>query len=253
MSLINTKIMVKKALHNLGYTLERIDKPFYPTEISDSEKRILDSVINARVSMVSRVGLINTMLTVRYVSQRSVPGDFVECGVWKGGNAILAAKLFQHYGDSRKVWLYDTFRGTTSPDINHDGRGPVEDFKRSERNGWNEIAFASLAEVQMNLKRFNVPLEAVEIVEGDVTQTLNVKENLPEQISILRLDTDWFYSTKKELEVLYPLVQTGGCLIIDDYGYSDGSRKATDDYFSSTASRPFFHYTTKSIRTCIKE
>ena len=64
-------------------------------------------------------------------------------------------------------------------------------------------------------------------------ETLNIPSNLPESISVLRLDTDWYESTRKELQILYPRLGVGGVLIIDDYGYWDGCRKAVHEYFAS--------------------
>ena len=63
-------------------------------------------------------------------------------------------------------------------------------------------------------------------------KTLKIKKNLPKKISILRLDTDWYASTRVELDILFPLLQKNGILIIDDYGAWSGSKKAVDSYFS---------------------
>jgi O-methyltransferase len=70
------------------------------------------------------------------------------------------------------------------------------------------------------------------IVQGDVVQTLRHEANLPEEIALLRLDTDWYASTIVELKVLYPRLAIGGILIVDDYGHWQGSKKAVDEYFA---------------------
>jgi hypothetical protein len=98
---------------------------------------------------------------------------------------------------------------------------------------WVELTYLPINEVKQNLSRSNYPIENVKFIIGDVCETLNVDNNLPTQISILRLDTDWYKSTKKELEVLYPLLSNKGVLIVDDYGHWKGSKKAVDDYFKN--------------------
>jgi O-methyltransferase len=74
--------------------------------------------------------------------------------------------------------------------------------------------------------------EQLVFVEGQVEQTLLEPQNLPERICYLRLDTDFYTSTKAALKVLYPRLESGGALVIDDYGWWRGAQKATDEYFS---------------------
>jgi len=250
---VGQKNLLKNLLSKVGYKLSRTNERFYPVEISESERKILDSVVDSGYSMVSREGLINTLLAVKHVIDREIPGDFVECGVWRGGNAILAALMFQLHGLERSVYLFDTFAGTTKPDIEKDGINPVNDYLKAQRVGYNEWAFATLEEVKNHFAQFQISENSVKYVKGDVIQTLEIKDNLPKRISVLRLDTDWYHSTWRELELLFPLLSIGGCLIIDDYGYSEGSRLATDSYFMELRKRPFFHYTNGNIRTCVKE
>ena len=97
-------------------------------------------------------------------------------------------------------------------------------------------------------------MEGVELVKGDVLVTLADSVSLPEAISVLRLDTDWYESTSVELQTLYPRLSRGGSLLIDDFGYWEGVRKAVEDYFSSVepSKRPLLHYTDRSGRMGIK-
>jgi O-methyltransferase len=88
-------------------------------------------------------------------------------------------------------------------------------------------------------------------IKGDVAQTLRDAQALPERISVLRLDTDWYESTRLELEILYPRLQPGGVLIADDYGYWGGARKAIDEYFAAHP-KPFFQYVDHTARMGIK-
>ena len=93
-------------------------------------------------------------------------------------------------------------------------------------------------------------IDNIKLIKGRVEETLLVLKNLPKKISILRLDTDFYSSTKVELNILYPRLVKGGVLIIDDYGFWKGARKAVDEYFKNF--RPFFHYVDHSCRLMIK-
>jgi len=169
---------------------------------------------------------------VKYVHEAQIPGDIVECGVWKGGSAMIAAKTLSSLGStSRKLYLYDTFEGMPEPgdeDVKiRTGIAGKETWKeKQETGGW---ARAGLVEVQKNMSTTAYPQENIVFVEGMVEDT--IPDTIPEQISILRLDTDWFASTYHELTHLFPRLSSGGVLIIDDYGSWAGSKKATDQYF----------------------
>ena len=118
--------------------------------------------------------------------------------------------------------------------------------KNDKENGW---AFCSLADVNKNLND-TVPKNNINLIEGKVEETLLNEKNLPNKISILRLDTDWYASTKIELEILYPRLMSGGFLIIDDYGHFKGCKKAVDEYFKDNM--PYLHYVDYTCRLIIK-
>ena len=115
--------------------------------------------------------------------------------------------------------------------------------------GKNIWAYSSINEVNDNIK-VKVPKNNIKLIKGPVEETLIHKDNIPEKISLLRLDTDFYESTKIELEVLYPKLVKGGFLIIDDYGHWKGSRKAVDDYFNKEV--PFIHFVDETCRLIIK-
>lgn len=158
------------------------------------------------------------------VDRKELVGDIVECGVWRGGNILLARML----SPDRVCWLYDTFAGMTLPgpeDVNRGGMAASKLYQYKSA--------ASVTEVKGILEDHDLLDEDLtRFVVGPVEQTLRVKKNLPSDIAILRLDTDWYASTKVELEVLYPRLVTGGILIVDDYGHWMGARKAVDEYFA---------------------
>ena len=161
---------------------------------------------------------------VKYVDRAGIPGDIVECGVWRGGSAMLAM-LAGGQRSQRHLYLYDTFTGMTEPGP-EDGRhmhGLWE--KHQAESGW---AYAPLEEVRNNLLANGTPPDRFTLVQGKVEDTL--PDRAPERVALLRLDTDWYSSTHHELVHLYPLLAPGGVLIIDDYGEFDGARRAVDEY-----------------------
>jgi hypothetical protein len=172
---------------------------------------------------------------VRHVVAAGIPGDFVECGVWRGGSSMLAALTLQRCGDtSRDLYMYDTYEGMPRPserDVDHRGERALETWDEERRSVAEHIrCYASLEDVEQNLHSTGYPRERLKFIRGRVQDTL--PQTAPEQIAILRLDTDWYDSTAHELEHLYPRLQPGGILIVDDYGHWEGVRQAVDEYFA---------------------
>jgi hypothetical protein len=170
-----------------------------------------------------------------YVVKAEIGGDFVECGVWKGGSSMIAALVFRQYGKThRDLYLYDTYAGM--PNLGkHDadlGTGPFQmfmDLTTRVRGGHAGVFYASQEEVRQNMLSTGYPGDKIILVKGMVE--LTIPSQSPERISLLHLDSDSYQSTYHELTYLYPRLAKGGVLIIDDYGSWKGSRKATDQYF----------------------
>lgn len=231
--LFNLKSVVGKkinlALDRFGYNLVRnnqyydMDKDFF--EIYEFCRPYAYGSIERMFSLYK---------SVEYIIKNNIKGDFVECGVASGGSTMLIALTLKKLGVlNRKIYLYDTFTGMTKPtkyDKKASTQEPASKFwKVGERKGYNEWICFSLEEVKLNMARTNYPGKSLVFVKGKVEDTL--KTNLPKSISLLRLDTDFYESTKIELQKLYPLLNNGGVLIIDDYGHWLGARKAVDEYF----------------------
>lgn len=166
---------------------------------------------------------------VEYVVRANVPGDFVECGVWRGGSTMAVALTLLRIGAAdRRLWLYDTFGKMPAPgehDRDHAGR----EVKGHEATMLGDTGL-SLADVQAAMRSTGYPEDRINYVPGLIEETIPAR--VPEQIALLRLDTDWYESTKHELIHLYPRLASGGVLIIDDYGHYAGARQAVDEYFA---------------------
>ncbi|MCI5164703.1 MAG: macrocin O-methyltransferase [Candidatus Electrothrix sp. GM3_4] len=178
------------------------------------------------------LALINA---VRDLQKKSIQGDFVECGVWKGGSMLAAALTLDFLNNhDQDLYLFDTFSGMTEPteeDVDISGVEAVDLLNQEERSeGSNIWCLAGLTVVKKTMGMSCYPKKQIHYVAGDVLDTLT--DNAPEKIALLRLDTDWYESTKHELEVLFPRLVTGGVLIIDDYGHWKGAKKAVDEYFA---------------------
>jgi len=186
-------------------------------------------------TMTKPVKLFGLIEATRYVVRHCIPGDIVECGVWRGGSMQAAALALLDAGvTDRELHLFDTFEGMPPPierDRRHDGRPAAELLASQDRNAkvW---AVATLDDVRAGMLELGYPAERIHFHCGLVQDT--VPAEAPERIAILRLDTDWYESTRHELENLYDRVSPGGVLILDDYGHWDGSRQAVDEFLERT-------------------
>lgn len=193
-------------------------------------------------TMTSKEIMFSTYQAARYVVERGIPGDIVECGVWRGGSALLAGLAMRAAetrrprrgwlaSRRRKLWLYDTFEGMTAPTVQDvDLTGTAAAQYMAEHSDEGRWCYADEADVRQIFASEGFGPKDVEIVKGDVVQTLRARR--PRRIALLRLDTDWYESTKAELDLLYPRLSQGGVLIIDDYGHWEGARQAVDEFFA---------------------
>jgi O-methyltransferase len=170
---------------------------------------------------------------VEYVARRPVAGALVECGVWRGGSMMAVALTLLRLGvTDRDLYLYDTFAGMTSPtdaDVKASGERAT-DLLAAEGADADVWAIASLEEVREAVLGVGYPAERIHFVAGPVEETLPA--NAPDEIALLRLDTDWYGSTRHELVHMYPRLASAGILVLDDYGYWQGARRAVDEYLA---------------------
>lgn len=207
-------------------------------------------------TMVSKERQIHFFDAVQYVSRAGVPGAIMECGVWRGGGMMMAAfALLDLDTTDRELWLYDTFAGHPQPDqvrdIDIHGNALVKQYEKLKtEDGFSDWARVSLADTHANMQSTGYPAERMRFIKGKVEDT--VPEQAPQQIAILRLDTDWYESTRHTLEQLFPRLSPGGVLIIDDYGHMRGAQEAADEYFQEHNIHILLNRVDYSCRSAIK-
>jgi len=233
-------VLVHKCFRLFGLDIVR----FRPHELVYPPDFTAQDIENIRPvrpwTMTSPERIYALIQAVRFVTANSVPGAIVECGVWKGGSmAAIARTLLQSADVSRDLYLFDTFEGMTEPtatDVDYLGKHAAKVF---EENEGARCADAPLEQVKEVLHSTGYPAEKLHFVQGKVEETIPAAA--PESISLLRLDTDWYESTRHELLHLFPRLSRSGIIIIDDYGHWKGSRQACDEYFSENNIPIFLH------------
>ncbi|MBM3400838.1 MAG: macrocin O-methyltransferase [Bacteroidetes bacterium] len=232
--------MLNSLLNKIGYQ----KKPL-PALEAEFKNRVIEeefwNIYNQcrEYTMTSPERMYSLYKAVKYVVQAKLEGDFVECGVWKGGSAMVIAYTLKALRlTDRDIFLYDTFEGMSEP-TEHDMKNSTVDgnhvrkyWEEQQKGGINEWCYSSLDEVRSNLERTGYPMSQIHTVKGKVEDS--IPNTIPKKISLLRLDTDWYESTKHELMYLYPILTDKGVLIIDDYGSWAGAKKAVDEFFADT-------------------
>lgn len=168
-----------------------------PVDFEKDDIHIIRSVKPYTLTTPER--LYALIKAVKYIVQNDIPGDMVECGVWKGGSMMAVAKTLLDLGHlDRKLYLFDTFEGMPEPqdvDVSYTGGKASKKFeKRRITNNSSHWCFASLDEVKRNMFETGYDREKLFFVKGKVEHT--IPDNAPQTISLLRLDTDWYESTR---------------------------------------------------------
>lgn len=245
------KSMVLKGLRAAGYELQQ--KELLLQSLTSEDREIIRAVSDK--SMIGDAGLIANLDAVAYVVANRIAGAVVECGVWRGGSIMAMAMKLIALGDtSRNVYLFDTFEGMTAPsdlDVSYTGQSAHRTFLANQRaEGINAWRYASLEDVRANLLTTGYPSHRLHFVKGDVAETIPATPL--GEIAVLRLDTDWYESTRIELEYYFERISHGGVLIIDDYGHWTGARKAVDEYFDKCGIQPLLFRIDYTRRMMIK-
>lgn len=233
--------LVRRVIGRLGYEVRRRPPaPAHdlPPDLTPEAARTIEKVLP--YTMTSPERLYALIGAVEYVVANGVRGAIVECGVWRGGSMMCVADTLLRLGSTdRFLYLLDTFEGMPPPgEADRTFRGePAADVMAREDPASSHVwAVAGLEEVRRNMERTGYPEDRVRYVEGPVERT--VPARAPGEIAVLRLDTDWYGSTRHEMEHLYPRLAPGGVLIVDDYGYWRGARRAIDEYLEGRGDPP---------------
>jgi len=192
-------------------------------------------------TMLSYQRLVTLWQQVRYLDRTGIDGALVECGTWKGGAAALMGLAHRRWGEaSRDLHLFDSFQGLPEPDRAHDGEMAVR-YAGERAAGRlqsigkcvgtledNKYVLTMIAQYPRSLTHYHV---------GWFQDTLPLACSSLKTIALLRIDGDWYESTKICLETLFPLVSSGGIVVIDDYGKWAGCRKAVDEFMETLPRR----------------
>jgi hypothetical protein len=226
----------------------------WPGDFSRDEVTLCEEV--RPYTMTSPEAVVTLAAAVRHLNRCEVPGAFVECGVWKGGSMMAIARTLRSIDRTdAELYLFDTFAGMTPPtdsDVSRAGR-PAQALLDEDDDRDNSLiwARAPLQSVQAAMRSVGYPEKNIHYVQGAVEETL--PDAAPERIALLRLDTDWYESTRHELAHLYPLLVRHGVLVIDDYGHWQGARQAVDEYFAARAEPVFLHRVDYTARLIVKQ
>jgi O-methyltransferase len=229
------KQLLKRIFRHFGYELVRspaagaADFGDYP-ELSAGDKA---TILAARPFTLTGVERMAALIgAVNFISENKIPGDIVECGVWRGGSMVVIARTLLQRGDvGRTLYLYDTFAGMPPPtdrDRSFDGQSAQAQLDATPA-GEGIWARAGFEDASANVLATGYPAERIRFIKGKVEDT--IPQTLPGHLALLRLDTDWYESTRHELIHLFPLLDRQGLMIIDDYGHFQGAKQAVDEYF----------------------
>mmetsp|Transcript_24411 Transcript_24411/g.49538 ORF Transcript_24411/g.49538 Transcript_24411/m.49538 type:complete len:271 (+) Transcript_24411:105-917(+) len=234
----------------LGCVLTAVPAPNTAREAAD----IVHNNREPQIAMASTERVMDAWDSVTSIA--AVPGDIVEAGVYKGGTSMVMAwaelgvRKSRESSARRHMWLFDTFEGLPPPSAKDDARAHAKwnkpipndtDTKRAFDTGqphmdsrgifrWN---YGPLDQVKRNFFSTGYPRHLTHFIQGKVEDTLpslQKSDELPKKIGLLRLDTDFYESTRAELAILYPRLVRGGILILDDYCTWRGARRAFDEF-----------------------
>ncbi len=268
------RTIIKKLLGIAGYSVIRGgNRPFYLDHgyslgydyEEEAEKQIK---IIRKNTMLPYSNLLTLFEQALFCEKNEIEGDYVECGVWKGGAIGLMALVNLHYGKTRRnIHLFDAFEEICAPDESIDGKKAIEEVKslmgKNAKVSGELISlkgvydkFGGPGTIEENKKLFeetiHYPTGNIVYHKGWFQDTVPQSSRTIEKIAILRLDGDWYASTKVCLDNLYDKVVIGGIIIIDDYGSYEGCKKAVDAFISNRKIKTFINYSSMHCRYWIK-
>lgn len=271
------KKLIKRFFNFLGYKFIRVKKQGEISFFNDFDKNMgyeFENEANEAIKIVRKntmlpyVNLVTLYEQVRYFEKNKLEGDFVECGVWNAGAVGLMALANLKYGNKRRnLHLFDAFEEICAPNEEIDGEKAINEVKQIL--GKKALTKGELKPLKGIYDRFggpsdlnvcksliettiNYPADKVFYYKGWFQDTVPLESKSIDKIAILRLDGDWYESTKICLEYLYDKVISGGFIIFDDYGLYSGCKKAVDEFLESKNENYFLHYSSWACRYLIK-
>jgi O-methyltransferase len=239
----NIKSSIKFFFNILGFNITKNSKNInYLTD----DLEIALPLIKAN-TMLPLPRLSSLYQMVRYCEENLIPGDYVECGVWKGGAmGLVALANIKHGKARRKLHLFDSFEEICIPNSTVDGARAMKEVERYIELGitkknmplvgiYDSIGGAGTLRENMHLLEevVSYPKEFIKYHVGWFDQTIPLAKEDIQKIAILRLDGDWYESTKVCLDGLFEKVVVGGIVIIDDYGTYEGCKLAVDEFIAN--------------------
>jgi len=262
--------MIKKSLRYVfdraGYEIRRKGVPFSNNFRKGGAEcdRMINMICNN--TMVAREGLVELYYQALFCERRNIPGDFIECGVWKGGAVGLMALVNLCSSSYRRhIHLFDSFQEICEPDESVDGKRALWQVRQRKENAGTKGRLAPLKGIYDHRGGPGTIQENRELLENKIgydPKYLHYHQGwfqdvLPEvyhdieQIAILRIDADWYASTKICLQYLFDKVVSGGFVIVDDYGAYDGCRQAVDEFVDGYGRPLYLNQVNQDIRYII--
>jgi len=263
------KKLVKRIAGSLGYEITRrsessLPNPQAPQDAPDALDQETDEQIRrVRQHTMLPYGRLHSLYQQAvYCEEAGLAGSFVECGTWKGGAVGLMALANLAHGRSRRpLHLFDSSESIPEPDATVDGAKAVSEARASGGEAQGRLIplsgfYESPGTLQINRQLLEEQIgydsRFLHYHPGWFQQTLPSDAGAVGAIAILRLDGDWYASTKVCLEYLYPQVITGGFIIVDDYGCYEGCRKAVAEFLQREGLNPYLHRIDSQARYWIK-
>lgn len=187
----------------------------------DSDRKLLRAVSAFTLNPPESLRTLKRLATI--VNQSGIPGDFVECGTYKGGSAAVMGTALNA---NRHLWLYDSFEGMPNAGL-VDGE---------EAKKWEGKCIASEDDVRAVMATVAISRDCYTIRSGWFQDTFLLP--LPRQVAFLHCDADWHDAVILVLKTFYPLVPKGGCVLLDDFGYWEGCREAFYDFCTEYGEKP---------------
>ncbi len=246
------KKLIIKILDTLGYEIKRKNN-FNDrhgnsiVELNDEQRNLIKRF--EKKSLASELNLWSIYQSLEYIKNQKIDGDIVECGIYNGNTLSFIGLITDKFNLEKKIWGFDTFDGFVEGSFSdHD-----LDFKTKKKINYEKADINYSIEDVKKIIINNDPykFEKYNLIKGDILETLSDEKNIPKHISFLRLDTDIYKTTKKQLEILFDKLVIGGVLHIDDYGICPGVKKAVDEFFNNK--KIWLHRVDMSCRYMIKQ